>query len=95
MWRFLPLVLALGACTTLPADPTHMTPEQLKEWARDKSASVSCVVARNATGTVAMSTTNLDKASIPGGSLTVKPGNDCETIIVADPKAPAKPASAP
>ena len=85
----------LAGCTTLPADPANMSPEQLKEWVKDRSASVSCVVARNMSGTVAMSTTNLDKASIVGGSVTVKPGNDCETVIVAEPKAPSKPASGP
>jgi starvation-inducible outer membrane lipoprotein len=83
------VALALAGCTTIPADPSNMSPEQLKEWAKDKSASVSCVVARNATGTVVMAMANLDKTSIKGGQLVVKPSADCEMTIVSD--APAKP----
>ena len=86
-------MLAMWGCTTMPADPSKMTPEQLREWVKDKSASVSCVVARNATGTVVMSMANLDKTTFKGGTLTVKPSSDCEMTIVAD--APAKPASTP
>jgi starvation-inducible outer membrane lipoprotein len=91
--RLLALVLLLAGCTTLPADPSNMTPEQLKEWVRDKSASISCVIARNATGTVAMATANIDKTSIRAGTLTVEPGNDCKTTITAE--GAAKAASAP
>jgi hypothetical protein len=86
-------LLAMWGCTTIPANPADMTPEQLREWVKDKSASVSCVVARNATGTVVMAMANLDKTSIKGGSLVIKPSSDCEMTIVAD--SPAKPASAP
>ena len=92
------MLLTLAGCTTLPADPSKMTPEQLKEWVKDKSASVSCVTARNAGGTISMMAANLDKASIVSGTMTVKPGSDCETTIQADPKpvpAPHPAASAP
>ena len=85
------LLVALAGCTTMPADPASMSPEQLREWSKDKSASVSCVVGRNATGTVTMMAVNLDKSSIVSGSVTVKPGSDCETAITADPKPAAKP----
>ena len=78
-------LLSAAGCTSMPADPSHMTPEQIKEWSRDKSASINCVVARNATGTVVMASANLDKASIKGGTLTVKPASECEMTITADP----------
>ena len=86
-------LLAMWGCTTLPADPSKMTPEQLTAVAIDKNVTGSCVIARNMTGTVAMVWVNLDKTSIKSGSLTVEPGSDCKTTIYADP--PAKPASAP
>jgi hypothetical protein len=81
----------LWGCTTLPADPAKMTPEQLTAYAKDKNASISCVQARNATGTVAMITVNLDKSTLVAGSVTVKPASDCEATITSY----GKPASAP
>jgi starvation-inducible outer membrane lipoprotein len=87
------LLVLLAGCTTLPADPTKMSPEQLEQWVKDKSASISCVVARNATGTVVMSMANLDKTTFKNGSLTVKPSSDCEMTITAE--GAAKAASAP
>jgi starvation-inducible outer membrane lipoprotein len=82
--RLLALVLLLAGCTTLPADPSNMTPEQLKAIAIDKNVTGSCVIARNMTGTVAMVFVNLDKTSIKSGSLIVKPGSDCETTITSE-----------
>jgi starvation-inducible outer membrane lipoprotein len=83
--RVLMIVALLAGCTALPADPAKMSPEQLREWAKDRNASVSCVQARNATGTVAMVTVTLDKAAIASGSVTVKPASDCEATITAAP----------
>ena len=81
----LPLVLlALGACTTLPADPVKMSPEQLREWAKDKGASVVCTSGKTAGGNVTIVTANLDKAAIYAGTVTVNP--DCATTIVSEPK---------
>ena len=80
------MVAFLAGCTSLPADPAKMTPEQLKAYALDKNASIACVQARNATGTVAMITVTLDKAVIASGSVTVKPASDCEATITAGPK---------
>lgn len=84
--RILIAALMLSGCTTLPADPAKMSPEQLREWAKDRNASVTCVQARNATGTVAMISVSLDKAVISSGSVTVKPSSDCEATITASPK---------
>jgi starvation-inducible outer membrane lipoprotein len=78
--------MILAGCTTLPADPAKMTPEQLREYAKDRNASVTCVQARNATGTVAMISVSLDKAVLTSGSVVVKPSSDCEATITAAPK---------
>jgi starvation-inducible outer membrane lipoprotein len=82
------VVCLLAGCTTLPADPANMSPEQLKEYAKDKNASISCVQARNMSGTVAMITVNLDKSTFVNGSVTVKPASDCEATITATGKTP-------
>jgi starvation-inducible outer membrane lipoprotein len=84
--RILIIAALLAGCTTLPADPAKMSPEQLREWAKDRNASVTCVQARNATGTVAMISVSLDKSVISSGSVTVKPSSDCEATITAAPK---------
>jgi starvation-inducible outer membrane lipoprotein len=84
-----PMILAmvLAGCTALPADPAKMSPEQLREWVKDKNASVTCVQARNATGTVAMIALNLDRSVLASGSVTVKPASDCEATITSAPRA--------
>jgi starvation-inducible outer membrane lipoprotein len=79
------VAVILSGCTTLPADPAKMTPEQLREYAKDRNATVTCVQARNATGTVAMISVSLDKAAIVSGSVTVKPASDCEATITSRP----------
>ena len=84
-------LLAMWGCTTLPADPSNMSPEQLTAYAKDKNASISCVQARNATGTVAMITVNLDKSTLVAGSVTVKPASDCEATITSYGKAASAP----
>lgn len=35
----------VSACTNLPADPAKMSPDQLREWAKDKNANISCGIA--------------------------------------------------
>ena len=89
--RYLLLLIVLAGCTTLPADPAAMSPEQLREWVKDKSASVSCVQARNATGTVAMVAVNMDKSTFVSGSVTVEPAADCKATITTYAKAASAP----
>jgi starvation-inducible outer membrane lipoprotein len=77
------IAVALTACNSLPADPAKMSPEQLREWAKDKSASVTCVSAKNAVGNVTTVVANLDKGVSTTGTLTIS--TDCVTTISAAP----------
>lgn len=64
--------LVLGGCAaggTMLADPTKMTPEQLKEFAKLKEANVWCVVANTPYGKGSSVAVNTDKNV--AGTLTV------------------------
>lgn len=78
------IALILSACNSMPADPAKMSPEQLREYAKDKSASVTCVSAKNAVGNVTTVFANLDKGAVATGTVTIS--TDCVTTISADPK---------
>lgn len=71
---------------SLPADPSRMTADQLREWVRDKSAAIQC--ARTETpykfGVVAI---NLDKGIVPNGKVTIDDG--CKITI--ENATPARP----
>ena len=91
MKLLLAVSVALAGCTTLPADPAKMSPEQLTAYAKDKNASIACVQARNATGTVAMVTVTLDKSTFASGNVTVEPASDCKATITSFAKAASGP----
>ena len=78
------LVILLGGCASLPASPTAMTPEQLKEWSKDKNANVVCVVANTPYGKGSALYLNLDKGVIVSGTITVD--DACKTVITNQPK---------
>ena len=82
--RLVLIVALLAGCNSMPADPAKMTPEQLREWVKDKSASVTCVSAKNAVGNVTTIVANLDKGTVHTGTVTVS--TDCVTTIQSDPK---------
>jgi starvation-inducible outer membrane lipoprotein len=71
--------LSLTACVSLPADPTKMTPEQLREFAKDKNANVTCGVANSPYGRGVMVSVTLDKAVVIDG--TVQVDNECKVTI--------------
>lgn len=81
--------LAMAGCAgTLPADPSKMTPEQLKAAAADRSASASCTVVNSPWGVGRTIFVQLDRGTIPAGAVTV--GADCAvTVQSAKPGAPA------
>lgn len=82
--------LALMGCTSLPADPSKLTPEQLREIGKDKNANVYCARGQTAAGNVGGVSIVLDRGSLPAGvTVTVEP--DCKTVIQAP--APAAAAS--
>lgn len=89
------LAAILCGCAGLPADPTHMTPEQLTALAKDRSASASCTLASTPWGPQRTIYVQLDKATIAAGGVTVTP--DCQMSIQAEaaPPRPAAAASAP
>lgn len=72
--------LTLEGCggLSLPANPTKMTADQLREWVKDKSAAVQCATVSTPYKGTAVSV-NLDRQIIINGTLTLKDG--CEIII--------------
>lgn len=78
--------LLLGGCApSLPANPSGMTPDQLREWVKDKNATVLCaVVSTPYKGSVV--SFNLDKGIVVNGSMTIKDG--CEVTITNAPPPP-------
>lgn len=76
----LALVLAvIAGCVSLPADPTKMSAEQLKEWAKDKNANISCGSTISTLGKFGVVTVVIDKGLVPNGSVTVDA--DCKVTI--------------
>ena len=80
------IAILLTACNSMPADPAKMTPEQLREWVRDKSASVTCISAKNAVGNVTTVVANLDAGTVKTGVVTIS--TDCVTTINSGVKVP-------
>lgn len=80
------VVLALTGCaTTLPMDASRMTPEQIKEAVKDKSANIGCVsIKAPYPGNSVL--VNLDKGILTVGEVTVTP--DCTVTIRNEPTAP-------
>lgn len=87
--RLAPLLLVAACAANMPADPTKMSPEQLKEWVKDKNAYVTCASMKNMSGNVTLMSANLDKGTVVGGTVTVSP--DCTTVITSEPKDTKKP----
>lgn len=81
------LPLLLTGCATLGANPQHMTPEQIREWVKDKSGMVGCTsVSTPYKGTVVL--LNVDKGMVMNGVLTIKDG--CE-VTYTNQASPPKP----
>lgn len=81
----LPLLLA-GCAGTIPADPSKMTAEQIKAMASDRSAVATCSTGNGPWGVVRTTYVQLDKATIPAGTVTV--GTDCTVTIQSSTKGP-------
>lgn len=75
-------VLALAGCNSLPADPAAMSPEQLKEWAKDKNANISCGIVNSPWGRGVGTYVVLDKGTVFNGTVTVD--NECKVTISND-----------
>lgn len=80
-------VLALMGCgTNLPADPTHMSPEQLREWVKDKNVSVSCGTVNSPWGRGIAVNIGVDKGTVFNG--TVASDDQCKVTITNDSRNP-------
>jgi len=84
MKTLLVLAALLPGCVNLPADPTSMSAEQLKEWAKDKNANISCASKEMLVGHFSVVTVTLDKGLLKDGSLAVDA--DCKIIITTTGK---------
>lgn len=81
-------LLLLTACANLPADPAQMSPEQLKEWAKDKNANIACGVVNSPYGRGVGTYVVLDKAVIFNGTIAVD--SECKVTISNDSRVPPK-----
>ncbi len=78
------LIALLPGCMSLPADPTKMSAEQLREWAKDKSAGVQCVIANTPWGRGIAASVNVDARVLGKGSVTVD--SECKISLTNEPK---------
>lgn len=83
------LALLTGCAGTVPADPTHMTPDQIKELAKDKSATAACTVVNSPWGVGRTIFVQFDKSTSPNGTVTV--GADCTVSLGVAPKTATAP----
>ncbi len=79
--------VALTGCMQLPANPEKMSPEQLREWAKDKNANIACGVVNSPYGRGVGTYVVLDKGIVVNGSVSVDP--ECKITITNT--VPAKP----
>lgn len=78
--------VALAGCQTLPADPSKMAADQLREWVKDKTANISCGVVNSPYGRGVMTSVALDKAVIFNGTVTVD--GECKVSVTNDSRKP-------
>lgn len=86
-----PLVAIAAACcgcTTMPADPVRMSPEQLREWSKDKGVVAQCVLVTTPWGPQRSLSVSLDKSVIAAGSVGASP--ECEIRIQLETPKPAR-----
>ena len=81
--------LLLTGCMTLPADPAKMSPEQLKEWAKDKNANIACGTYLSPYGKGVGTYVVLDKGVVFNGTVSVD--SECKVTIQNDSRQPPKP----
>ena len=87
-WRISTIIsimaLVAGCAGNIPGNPTSMSPEQLKEWIKDKNANVGCAVVNSPYGKGNGVFVVLDKGIVLDGSLTVS--DACQITITNSPK---------
>jgi len=80
------LITVLSGCVSLPVDPTKMSAEQLKEWAKDKNANIVCGIVNSPYGRGIATYVVLDKTVIFNGTVTVD--GECKVSITNDSSKP-------
>ena len=73
------LALALAGCVSVPGNPEKMSPDQLREWARDKNANIACGVINSPYGRGIATYVVLDKGVVFNGSVSVDP--ECKITV--------------
>jgi hypothetical protein len=96
MTRTLPALIIAAALTgcatsTLPGDPAGMSAEQLRELAKDRSASISCLSTQSLAVDIVALYITLDRSVITSGGVEISDG--CQVRLHTAPR--NAPASAP
>lgn len=76
------LMLALTGCAS-QFGPAGMSPEQMREWAKVKDASLYCIKATYAGANILTTGFNIDKGLLPTG---VTVNDSCETTFMQAPR---------
>lgn len=85
------LILAAAAansgCMAMPADPSRLSPEQLKVLASDKNVTAVCAVLTTPWGPQRSALLSVDKSTLQNGAVAVD--QDCKVQYIATPPAVA------
>lgn len=73
-------LLAISGCASyVPADPAKMSADQIAAYSKDKAAVVSCTVVNSPYGRGVLTFIQLDKGTIPPGSVTAD--DQCKVTV--------------
>lgn len=78
-WGIACLAALMCGCASIPADPSRMSADQLRELSKDRSASAACSAINTPWGPARTVFVQLDQKSIVNGSVTV--GQDCVVTV--------------
>ncbi len=76
------VIVLFGGCASVPGDPAKLNAEQLREIAKDKSASVACTIVNSPWGVGRTIWVQVDKSTFKAGAVTV--GADCTVTVESD-----------
>ena len=77
----------LAGCMAMPADPSKMSPEQLKALSADKNVSAVCAVLTTPWGPQRSALLSVDKSVLMNGAVAID--QDCKLQYIATPPAQA------
>ena len=81
------LLAGLSAgCLALPANPEKMSPEQIREWTKDKSIAATCTTINSPYGRGIVVHVGMDKGVVAAGSVQVD--SECKVTITNAPVPP-------